>query len=281
MKNWIKRMLALMLALAVMIPAAVFAEAAEEAEAYVIVYFQDGSRALVPASIGNDPEALGAYCDTYFPGRVYTVDASVDLSFDAILSAEAASEHFGEGSTSVGVALVTLGLHTSVVSVKGEELTVPTAGLIFDGNDDAKHHVAAVLAPRTGEATLRETASGSGAKVAACLTGRIVAVLEYTGSTYTKILYDGEEGYIRTDCLVFHDGKTAPMGEGVLHVNGAVDGKKSVTARTTAASSSAKVETWQSGTTVTVYAQEDGWYAVEKDGWFGYVPADQLNLAGE
>lgn len=278
MKNCTRRMLALTLALALMIPAAACAEAAD---ASVTVYFQDGSRVLIPTAIGNDPEALAAYCDTYFPGRMYTVDASMDLSFDAVLSAEAAAACFGEGSTAVGVSLVTLGLETSVVSVQGQELTVPTACLTFGSNKDVKHLIGTVLAPRTGEASLRETPTGNGTKVAACLTGRIVAVLEYDGSAYTKILYDGVEGYIRTDCLIFHDGADVPVGEGVLHVKGETDGKKSVIVRTEANSSSAKVISPASGTPVKVYGMEDGWYAVETEGCFGYVAQDSLTLETE
>ena len=278
MKNWLKRTMAILMLLVV---ACCTAGAEEEKAANAVVYFQDGSRALIPASIANDPDALSEYCNTYFPGRVYTTDANVDLSYDAVLSAEGAALHFGQDSTSVGVALVTLGLNTSVVSVKGQELTVPTSELTFDGGVDQKHLLGVVLAPRTGEATLRETASGSGAKVTTCLTGRIAAVLEYTGGTYTKILYDGEEGYIRTDCLVFHDGSDVLVAEGVLHVNGATDGEKSVNVRTTASSSTAKVAAWKTGTSVRVYGEEDGWYAVESDGWFGYVPKDNLTLDGE
>lgn len=266
--------------LALLLPYMAAAEPAD-APAQVIVYFQDGARVLLPAEIANDPQQLAAYCDMYFPGRAYTVDPNAKLTYDAVLSAEGASALFGEGSFAVGAGMVTLGLNTSVVTIDGVNHAVPTSALTFDPSVDARHRIAVVYAPRSGEASLRETASGSAEKIETCKTGRIVAVLEYEGGTYTRIRYDGTEGYIRTDCLLFHDGAEAVMGTGTLHIKGATDGKGNVTAYAEGSSSRAKVAAWPSGTAVQVFDLEDGWYCVENDGWVGYVPATSLELDGQ
>ena len=205
MKSWLKKLLTLLLIL--LLPAAVLAEAADE---YVVIYFLDGAMVRIPASIANDDQALSDYCATYFPGRTYHRDASLLVPPDAVLSAEWTSQLYGEGSRAMGVWLVTPGLHESIVRTETGEMTVPTKHLSFDGNDDANHNVGVVHAPRTGEASLREKASGSAAKMAACKTGRIVVVLEYDGGTYTKIRYDGIDGYIRTDCLLFRKASETP-----------------------------------------------------------------------
>lgn len=280
MKNWLKLALVL-LGLMSMVAAPAFAE--DAAEEKVIIYFQDGSKVLLPADIANDPEKLSNYCDTYFPGRAYTRDENAaTFNYDSTISEAWAVSQYGEGSRAMSVRLVRLGLYTSVVATtQGEELTVPTRELTVRGFDDLKHHIGIVSAPRTGEASLRETASGSGTLVATCKAGRVVAVLEYTNASFTKILYDGEEGYIRTDCLIFDDGSKAPMGTGTLHVKGATDGKSTVTVRATASTSTAKVASLATGTVVTVYEKQGSWYAVESDGWYGFVQDQYLNMNEE
>lgn len=273
MKKW------LMLALACMMLTA-FAAYAEEAPAKVVVYFQDGSMVLLPAEIANDAQALADYCSQYFPGRLYTMDGDSDaLDFDATLSEEWTKAHYGENSRALLVRLVKLGLtETTVVTSQGDEVTVPSHYLKFADGIDAAHLLGIVYAPRTGEATIREKEGGSAKVIEKGKTGRVVAILEYNGGNFTKILYDGVEGYIRTDCLIFHDGKEAPLGTGILHVNGAKDGSKTVTIRADRSTAKAKIDAWQTGASVIVHDEEKGWYTVERDGWVGYVQSQYLTL---
>ncbi len=282
MKSWFIRLTCLMLML---LPLCVDAEeqTGDLAQAsYSIVYFQDGSRVMLPDSIVADNDALAAYCSQYFPGRVYTLDPDMaTFSYDAVIDSEYAALLFGEGSQALSVRLVKPGIYESVVcTTLAEELTVPSKHLILRGCDDMKHHIASVYAPRTGEATLRDEASGNGKTILKAKTGKIVAVLEYTGGTYTKILYEGEEGYIRTDCLIFHEW-AEPMEKGVLHADGQTDGDKTVTVRATASSSNAKVTSAPVGTKVNVWEKSGEWYAVEFDGWYGYVHGQYLQIEAE
>lgn len=265
MKFWLKKLLTLLLIL--LLPAAVLAEAADE---YVVIYFLDGAMVRIPASIANDDQALSDYCATYFPGRTYHRDASLLVPPDAVLAAEWTSQLYGEGSRAMGVWLVTPGLHESIVRTETGEMTVPTKHLTFDGNDDANHNVGVVHAPRTGEASLREKASGSAAKMAACKTGRIVVVLEYDGGTYTKIRYEGMDGYIRTDCLLFRKASETPVGTATL------DGNDTLTIRADTSASAAKVDAWPAGAQVTVHDQSGDWCWVERDGWCGYIQKQYL-----
>lgn len=258
----------------------VWLKTADVLSARVVVYFQDGGRVLLHDTIASDAQALGDYCAAYFPGRAYTCDAdSASLQYDATLSAQWTTAQYGEGSRALLVRLVTLGFDNSVViTSQGDEVTVPTHYLKFAGNEDEKHHVAYVTAPRTGEASLRETAGGSAPVLEQAKTGRIVAILEYDGGTFTKILYDGVEGYIRTDCLVFHDGRDDALGVGTLHLKGKTDGEGTVTIRSTNSTSKAKVGAWKTGSTVIVHEADGGWYIVEQDGWIGYVQEQYLTL---
>lgn len=277
MKTWLKKLLMLLL-LAVLAFAVAVAETTDAAEDYVIIYFMDGAMVRIPASIANDDLALSDYCATYFPGRTYNLDASLLVPPDAVLSADWTSQLYGEGSRAMGVWMVTPGLYESLVRTEKGEMTVPTKYLTFDGNDDANHNVGVVHAPRTGEASLREKASGSAAKVAACKTGQIVVVLEYDGGTYTKIRYEGVEGYIRTDCLLFRKGGEAPLGTATLHSKGETDGEDTLTIRADMSGSAAKVDAWPTGTQVTVHEKSGDWYWIECDGWCGYIQKQYLTM---
>lgn len=279
MNKWLK----LICVLLTVLTAAAFAVAEEAAEEDVIIYFQDGSRVSIPAEIANDEQSLADYCNKYFPGRAYTKDADAAVfNYDTTIAADWVASQYGEGSRAMSARLVKLGLHTSVVaSTDGAELAVPTRYLTMYGNDDMEHHVAIVSAPRTGKASMREKAASSSEVLASCLAGRIVAVVEYSNASFTKILYEEEEGYIRTDCLIFNDGSKAPMGEGTVHIKDAVDGKSTVTIRATASKSSAKVAAIPTGTVVTVHDTEGDWYAIEWDGWFGYIQDQYLKLNEE
>lgn len=275
-----KLLITALLLLALLIPAAAAAETSEEVADNIVVYFQDGSRVLLPASIANDPQALADYCATYFPGRMYTSDGNSDaLDFDATISAEWTAAQYGEGSRALLARLVTLGLtETKVVTSQGDEVVVPTHYLKFADGVDAEHLLGIVYAPRSGEASLRESEGGSAPLIDKAKTGRIVAILEYNGGNFTKILYDGVEGYIRTDCLIFSDGRGAALGTGTLHIKGNTDGEDTVTIRAEDSTSKAKVGAWKTGSTVIVHGKDDGWYTVEQDGWFGYVQEQYLTL---
>lgn len=266
-----KKVLLIALLLALLVTAA----AAEVPQA--IVYFDDGSLVMIPAEIANDPAKLDEYCTTYFPGRGYSFDPAAG-DYDAVVAEEWTAAQYGEGSRAMGVNVVQLGVAETQVTLQGAETSVPTRYLTFGENTDGKHRIGVVYAPRSGEASIRAE-EGSSAKVTEkAKTGRIAAVLQYDGGTYTRILYDGEEGYIRTDCLTFFSGEEAPIGTGTIHIKGATDGAKTVTLRSTKSTSQAKVTALPTGTVVTVYEKDDDWYAVEAGGWYGYVQAQYLEM---
>lgn len=267
-----KRALLLLFMMGLMLTAAMAEDASQ-----AIVYFNDGSLVMIPADIAHDPDKLSEYCATYFPGREYSFDAAAG-DYDAVLSAEWTADQYGEGSRAVGVLIVKMGINETVVKLQDNEITVPTRQLTFGEDVDAKHRIGVVYAPRSGEATIR-TEEGSQAAVSEKgKTGCLVAVLQYDGGTYTKIRYNGEEGYIRTDCLIFFSGEEAAIGTGTIHIKGATDGDKTVTMRASQSTAQAKVTTLPTGTVVTVFEKDDDWYAIEYDGWYGYIQAQNLEM---
>ena len=276
MKKWLMIVLAFM-----MLTGFAFAGEAQE---NVVIYFQDGSMVLLPAEIANDPQALADYCAKYFPGRLYTSDGDSDaLDFDATLSEEWTKAHYGEGRRALLVRLVKLGLTESIViTSQGDEVTVPTQYLKFADNVDADRLLGVVYAPRTGEASIRENEGGSAKVIEKGKSGKVVAILEYNGGNFTKIRYEDDvEGYIRTDCLLFHNGKEAPLGTGILHIDGVKDGSKSVSIYAEATTSKAKIGAWKTGSEVIVHGSDGKWYEIEMDGWCGYVQSQYLTLIQE
>ena len=181
----------------------------------------------------------------------------------------------------MGVKLIQLGItESTVMDEMYDEFTVSTDQLIFADGVDEAHRVAVIHAPRSGSAALRDKAASNGKKLESCATGRIVPVLEY-GKEFTRIRYEGKEGWVMTDALEFFPGSEKPLGMGTLHLKGKTDGEATVIVRTTASTSAAKVAGWKTGTVVTVLKQQGVWYAVEYNGWYGYVHQQYLTVEGE
>lgn len=240
------------------------------------LYFADNVCVRLHEQIADDPDALASFCQTCFPGKEYSFNkAEPPLECDVGISEEWLTGQYGENHSVIAGKLLTLGLHSSSVLTSEGEITVPTAQLTLEENAQS-FKVGVVYAPRTGEASLRESASGSSKRIQACKTGRIIFVLE-SGDTFSKIRYDGAEGYIRSDCLLFPDASAETAESGVLHVNGKTE-DVTIPAYCSTSKSVAKVNAWSGGTTVTVYGRTDNWYAVEYDGWFGYVEQKQIRL---
>ena len=175
------------------------------------------------------------------------------------------------------VEVVLLGMAESLVLADGQEKSVPTSQLVFGSNDVAERRIAVIWAPNTGECTLRKGPSDSARSLGQCRAGTIVAVLE-PGDKYTKVLFRGEIGYIKTRSLQFHDGAAAVLGTGMLTYNGHGTGKTNINIRCNADGNSAKIAEWRTGTLVAVLSAVDGWYEIEYRGVRGYVMEKFLTM---
>ncbi len=175
------------------------------------------------------------------------------------------------------VDVVRLGTQTSIVRHEGEEIEVPTAELKFPGNVSSDKRIASIYAPKTGKCSLREKASDKGELIQKCKAGRLVVVLEYRWK-WSKILCEGQTGYVLTACLEFHPADEAPIGQGVLHYNGKTTGRRVFAIRNAADSQSAVVGDWRIGAQVLVFAKKGVWYEIEADGQRGWVRDKYLKM---
>ena len=172
-----------------------------------------------------------------------------------------------EVGTSVGI--VELGRTSSKIQYQGKTVSVSTSDLTFSENVPENKKLATIYAPRTGKASLRQTASSKGTLLKNCKAGTIVSVLAI-GNGYTRINYKGTVGYIKTACLKFY-GDSESTAQGVLSYKGNTGGGTTVNVRNTPKGDSAKVAEWRTGTEVTILSHENGWYEIEASGMHGYV----------
>ena len=172
-----------------------------------------------------------------------------------------------EGGTSVGI--VELGRTSSKIQYQGKTVSVSTSDLTFSENVPENKKLATIYAPRTGKASLRQTASSKGTLLKNCKAGTIVSVLAI-GNGYTRINYKGTVGYIKTACLKFY-GDSESTAQGVLSYKGNTGGGTTVNVRNTPKGYSAKVAEWRTGTEVTILSHANGWYEIEAKGIHGYV----------
>ena len=172
-----------------------------------------------------------------------------------------------EGGTAVGV--VELGRISSKIQYQGKTVSVSTSDLTFSENVPENKKLATIYAPRTGKASLRQTASSKGTLLKNCKAGTIVSVLAI-GNGYTRINYKGTVGYIKTACLKFY-GDSESTAQGVLSYKGNTGGGTTVNVRNTPKGDSAKVAEWRTGTEVTILSHANGWYEIEAKGIHGYV----------
>lgn len=171
------------------------------------------------------------------------------------------------------VNLVTLGTVNSEIETGNEKSTVPTAQLCFENRTDTDPIVASVLTKKTGFVTARNEANENAASLGRIPDGMIVGVIEQ-GETFTKVSYKGITGYVVTRGLAFHDPTQTPIGVGQLYQKG----KKETSIFLQPKQDAKWLAKWPQGESVTVVAEEGRYYAVEKDGFYGWLKKDYVQL---
>lgn len=181
-----------------------------------------------------------------------------------------------EDGETTSVTLEVLGTAQSIVFDGEEMLTVNTEDLYWETEADDDQRLGIVYAPRTGKATLRASASTSAKSLGQCDAGHIVIVLK-VGSTFTRVLYDGKEGFILTNALTL----CGAVPEEDFHTatfiyKGRTDSSATISVYT-AKSTSRKIKQWRVGNEVVVLSESGAWSEVEIDGWHGWCKSEYLD----
>lgn len=182
--------------------------------------------------------------------------------------------YLGDGE-SKSVTLETLGTAQSVVFDGKEMLTVNTEDLFWDTEADDDQRLAIIVAPRTGKATLRASASSKAKSLGQCEAGRIVVVLK-VGSTFTRVLYDGKEGCVLTSALKLcgavpeEDFSTA-----TLSYKGRTNSSATISVYTEK-TAKRKIKQWRVGNDVVTLGESGVWTEIEIGGWHGWCKSEYL-----
>lgn len=179
------------------------------------------------------------------------------------------------GDESIPVTLQELGTAQCVVWDGDEMRTVLTEDLYWETEADDDERLAVIYAPKTGQATLRASASSKAKSLGQCEDGRIVIVLK-VGSTFTRVLYEGKEGCVLTSALKLCG--AVPEDEfstAILSYKGRTDTSATISVYT-AKSAKRKIRQWRVGNDVVVLSQSGSWSEIEIDGWHGWVKSAYL-----
>ena len=137
---------------------------------------------------------------------------------NAVESQNASQTDTQASNSGTSVGIVELGRTSSKIQYQGKTVSVSTSDLTFSENVPENKKLATIYAPRTGKASLRQTASSKGTLLKNCKAGTIVSVLAIVNG-YTRINYKGTVGYIKTVCLKFY-GDSESTAQGVLSYKG-------------------------------------------------------------
>lgn len=166
---------------------------------------------------------------------------------------------------------------TSVIRRNSEGEKVGTGNFAFTQNVPEDKKNAIIYAPRTGKCSLRSKASDSSKVIKQCKAGRVVSVHEY-GSKFCLIDYDGVTGYVLTNCLQFRNSNVETIGTGLLTYNGKATGRTTINIRLEANGESHKIGELKTGTEVTLFSINNGWYEIEYNGIHGFVQEKYLTV---
>lgn len=158
----------------------------------------------------------------------------------------------------------------------GENSEPQESGAPSEPSEEAEA-VYIVYAPKTGKATLRDSAGKKGAALESCSTGVIVKLIEI-GDEYSLIDYDGLEGYLLSSCLKECDPIPDDAQTGMLALKGKTDGKDYINIRQEARKDSYKIIKLPTGTLFTVIRETKDWYEIEIENMRGFVQSQYVEL---
>ncbi len=101
--------------------------------------------------------------------------------------------------------------------------------------------------------------------------GTRLQILEQKVNGWTKVLYDGKEGFIKSEFL-----EVAESANGLQSI-GIVTATTNINVRTSASETAEKLGVLVGGESVDLYANENGWCKINYNGQVGYVKADYVN----
>lgn len=180
------------------------------------------------------------------------------------------------------VTIDTLGTAVSVIVLNKEKVTVPTADLRWETKAREDQMLAVVKAHKSGKASLRAKASTKGKVIEKVTTNRIVLVVE-KGKTFTKVIHEGQVGYIINTALTYYpvggvkDGEPAAQ-PGWVSFRGRLKSGNTVNIRQNGKNGSRILTDFKAGTPIMVFGQDKRWSEIEVGGYRAYILNEYVTL---
>lgn len=125
-------------------------------------------------------------------------------------------------------------------------------------------------ATATTTVNVRSSDSEQADKLGKVTEGTKLQILEQKVNGWTKVKYEGKEGYIKSEFL-----ELAESAAGLTSI-GTVTATTNINVRASASQSADKLGVLVGGETVDLYATENGWCKINYNGQIGYVKADYV-----
>jgi len=122
----------------------------------------------------------------------------------------------------------------------------------------------------TAAVNVRSSDSEKADKLGKASKGMKLQVVEQRVNGWTKVIFEGKEGFIKSEYLKLQD-TTAN-----LTAIGTVEATTTVNVRAQASETATKLGALPKGTVVNLYANENGWCKIEFNGQIGYVKGDYV-----
>ncbi len=147
----------------------------------------------------------------------------------------------------------------------------PDAGSENGENVEEPPQDTPVYAKTTTTVNVRASDSEQAEKLGKVSGGTKIQVLENKINGWTKVLYEGKEGYIKSEYLAINE--TANAGD----VIGTVTATTNVNVRASASETADRLGVLNGGATVDLLGREGDWSKIVYEGQVGYVKSEYLN----
>lgn len=122
-----------------------------------------------------------------------------------------------------------------------------------------------LYAKATATVNVRTSDSEKADKIGKVTKGTQLQLLEQKANGWSKVLYEKKEGYIKSEYLKLMDTTSG------LNPIGQVEATTTVNVRSQASETADKLGALSKGTSVSLYARENGWCKIDFNGQVGYV----------
>lgn len=122
----------------------------------------------------------------------------------------------------------------------------------------------------TAAVNVRASDSEKADKLGKASKGMKLQVVEQRANGWTKVIFEGKEGYIKSEYLKLQDTTAG------LTAVGTVEATANVNVRAQASEKAIKLGALSKGTVVNFYDNENGWYKIEFNGQIGYVKSSYV-----